>query len=442
MNEALTSEEALSNALASSASCAIKDKTENASWTVMQEIKTLTEPQDENANSSRVSQVTRGSRTGHAQRRAVSSIRHVPSRATSSVSYRINRDASYAPSRASLPVRSVSSGQFTRSRSVSPSRGLPSRDAASVARHPSGFAASPPQFAPGRAHSSRARLPRRRSLSTRRFPNRAGAAKQGQMISPHAHDTPRRYRNLNDKVYSEGKIVVPPKRQRIIPQKSVTYGGSLSGGDDGQFLGSLGGIRLNSGSRTAYDFVDSNKLNMLQANITEGGLEASDQQGRHVAGDKKPWLPTGIYAVFLITLWTAVLKLVNSVEDNGPSVCTQGEETRLWICAGSFVLALGLAEAFWERKNLLKVLFSMCCLFGYFIILHTEPLSCRLGEGKVTEISKWQSAINFFTSALLGICIYQHTLEALQGRKRSREEEKIRRRREQTDFEELPEFIL
>ena len=103
----------------------------------------------------------------------------------------------------------------------------------------------------------------------------------------------------------------------------------------------------------------------------------------------------------------------------------------------------GLAEAFWQRKNLLKVLFSMTCLFGYFIISHVQPLSCRIGADKVTEISKWQSAMNFFVSAMLGIRIYQHIQELmLEKRSRTARRKRSQVREEPDEFEGLPEGVL
>ena len=117
---------------------------------------------------------------------------------------------------------------------------------------------------------------------------------------------------------------------------------------------------------------------------------------------------------------------------------------RLWICAASFSLMQGLAEALCQRKNLLKVLFSMTCLFGYFVIAHIQPLSCRVGRNKVTELIKWQCALNFFVGAFLGIRIYRHILETMLERRKTKHRRKGKRDQEDSDdkFEGLPEVVL
>ena len=87
----------------------------------------------------------------------------------------------------------------------------------------------------------------------------------------------------------------------------------------------------------------------------------------------------------------------------------------------------------------------MLCLFAYFVILHVQPLSCRFGEDRVTDISKWQSAINFFVSALLGLGIYKHILETIQNQ-RIIKEKRIQKGQweeaEDSEFEGLPEGII
>ena len=227
--------------------------------------------------------------------------------------------------------------------------------------------------------------------------------------------------------------------------------GTLGVGDGAEILRTIDSIPVHSSSRSAYDFAEANKSNQnkpkwksRQADFLDIKLDVNDEEDTKDEPDAdKPWFPTGIYAVFLITLWTAVVRLVDSVEESGPVACTAGEETRLWICAASFSLMQGLAEAFWQRKNLLKVIFSMSCLFGYFIISHIQPLSCRIGEDKVTEITKWQSAVNLFVSALLGIRIYRYIQESIQERKSRKEMRKRPNEREESDvFEGLPEVVL
>jgi len=272
------------------------------------------------------------------------------------------------------------------------------------------------------------------------------------LTTANVHTTPRRHKKLNGKLTTARRPAQNRTRRGAVP-KTVSYGDSLSEGDGAGFLRTLDSIPAHSGSRSAYDFAEANrhtiakpKPKLRQLDFKDIDLDMTDElEVLDDRTDEKSWLPTGIYAVFLVTLWTAVLRLIDSVEGNGAVTCSEGEETRLWVCAASFSLVQGLAEAFWQRKNLLKVIFSMTCLFGYFIISHIQPLSCRLGEDKVTEISKWQSAINFFVSALLGVRIYRHTLESIQEQKMIRERKKRRRHSEDSgdeDFEGLPEAAL
>ena len=389
-------------------------------------------------------------------------IRHAPGRATSPTPTTQSRGSSpalYALTRAPVsafhvPNQVPSSVRHMPHRGTSPARFGSSRSASPVSvpvRHLAVRGSSPAQFPASRGNSPA-------GLVSHRKPNPNGRA-TGHVITPkshlttaNVHATPRRHKKLNGNITTARRPAQHRTRRAAVP-KMVSYGDSLSEGDGAGFLRALGSIPAHSGSRSAYDFAETNrstiakpKPKLRQLDFTEidldltEDLEESDDQV-----DEKSWLPTGIYAVFLVTLWTAVLRLIDSVEGNGPMACSKGEETRLWICAASFSLVQGLAEAFWQRKNLLKVIFSMSCLFGYFIISHIQPLSCRLGEDKVTEISKWQSAINFFVGALLGVRIYRHTLESTQERKLTRERKKRRKQSEDSDdedFERLPEAVL
>ena len=347
----------------------------------------------------------------HAPNQAPSSARHTPHRGTSPAPFGSSRSASPV----SAPVRRLT------------------------------------QFPASRGNSPAGRVPHRK-------PNPTGRA-TGHVIVPrnhlttaNVHATPRRHKKMNGNL-TTARRPAQNRTRRAAVSKTVSYGDSLSEGDGAGFLRTLDSIPAHSGSRSAYDFAEANrrtiakpKPKLRQLDFTEIDLDVTEElEEVDDHADEKSWLPTGIYAVFLVTLWTAVLRLIDSVEGNGPMACSEGEETRLWICAASFSLAQGLAEAFWQRKNLLKVIFSMSCLFGYFIISHIQPLSCRLGEDQVTEISKWQSAINFFVSALLGVRIYRYTLESMQGRKMITERKKRRRQSEDSDdedFEGLPEAVL
>ena len=387
----------------------------------------------------------------HAPGRATSPTPTTQSRASSPARYVITRApasafhvANQAPSPARhMPRRGTSPARFGSSRSASP--------VSAPVRHLVARGSSPAQFSASRGNSPAGRVSNRR-------PNPTGRA-TGHVITPrnhlttaNVHATPRRHKKLNGNITTARRPTQNRTRHAAVP-KTVSYGDSLSEGDGAGFLRALDSIPAHSGSRSAYDFAEANRrtiakpkpklrqldFTQIDLDVTEE-LEESDDQA-----DEKSWLPTGIYAVFLVTLWTAVLRLIDSVEGNGPLTCSKGEETRLWICAASISLTQGLAEAFWQRKNLLKVIFSMSCLFGYFIISHIQPLSCRLGEDKVTEISKWQSAVNFFVSALLGVRIYRHTLELMQERKMTRERMKRRRQNDDSDdedFEGLPEAVL
>lgn len=396
-------------------------------------------------------------------------IRHVSSRVTSPAPIAQSRVSS--PSRLSValvsgsafhvPIQAPSPGRhvphrvasplrLAPSRSVSPTRTQTSRLSTPV-RHPATRGLSSAQLPSSRGNSPAGRVPRRRAANAGRAIGRETTPRDNLIIA-NVHATPRRHRKANG-VVNSAQHSVPNRAQQIAAQTSASYGGALSEGDGPGFLRSLDSIPTHSGSRSAYDFVDASKRkpskrkrNARQFDIKDIDLSAlEEQEVLNDQVDDKPWLPTGIYAVFLITLWTAVLKLSDGVETNGPVTCSAGEETRLWICAASFSLAQGLAEAFWQRKNMLKVLFSMLCLFAYFVILHVQPLSCRFGEDRVTDISKWQSAINFFVSALLGLGIYKHILETIQNQ-RIFKEKRIQKGQweeaEDSEFEGLPEGII
>ncbi|XP_022790733.1 uncharacterized protein LOC111330174 [Stylophora pistillata] len=411
--------------------------------------------------------------SGHQRRNSTGStprlIRHVSSRTTSPAPITQSRVSS--PSRFSVtrapgsafhvPIQTPSPGRHVPHRVTSPPRLAPSHSVSPTrhltnrlsnpARHPVTRGPSPAQLPSSRVNSPASRVPRRRAANAGRAVGRETTPRNNLVIA-NVHTTPRRYRKANG-VVNSARHSAPNRVRQTAAQTSVSYGGALSEGDGAGFLRSLDSIPTHSGSRSAYDFVDASKrkpskrqANATHVDITDIDLSALEEQEVVIDQvDDKPWLPTGIYAVFLLTLWTAVLRLSDGVEANGPVACSAGEETRLWICAASFSLAQGLAEAFWQRKNMFKVLFSMLCLFAYFIISHVQPLSCRFGEDRVTEISKWQSAMNFFVSALLVVGIYKHILETIQNQ-RIMKEKTIQKRQwedtEDSEFEGLPEGII
>lgn len=398
------------------------------------------------SNPGLINQLQRRNSTGSTPRL----IRHVStSRAASPTHMMQSRTSSPSPTlqmpnqSKSDARRAPSPSRFMRNSSVSAS---PSRRISSRASTPVRQLSSPAQLLVGRDNKTAGRVTRRRSIPTGRVSNHHVTA----MAAASVFTSPRRHRKVNGNIGPSRHLEPVNRTRHPTAQKTVSYGGTLSNGDGEGFLRTLDSIPAHSGSRSAYDFVEAKKRsrkkikrNSSQADIFDVQLDLHDDEDSEVSVDDKPWLPTGIYAVFLITLWTAVVRLVDSVEENGPVNCTNGEETRLWICAASFSLVQGLAEAFWQRKNLLKVLFSMTCLFGYFIISHVQPLSCRVGADKVTEISKWQSAINFFVSAMLGIRIYQHIQELMLEKKSRKARRKRSQVREEPDeFEGLPERVL
>lgn len=372
-------------------------------------------------------------------------LRRIRSRTTSPIPTTHSRSSS--PSRV-FQVQNQSKSQLRQmqsptrlvlSSSVSPapSRRLPSRVSTPVRQ-----VFSPTLLRTARGNVAQRRSSQRRSMSSGRVPNHTTAM---------VHNSPRRQRKVNGNVARPRHVADAHtnriKRQDV--QGTVNYGRSLSDGDGAGFLRSIESIPAHSGSRNAYDFANANKrhtdVKIRQIDLLDienhGNVSEETERERD---DSKSWIPTGIYAVMLITLWTAVVRLIDSVEGNGPVICGAGEEVRLWICAASFSLMQGLAEALCQRKNLLKVLFSMTCLFGYFVIAHIQPLSCRVGRNKVTELIKWQCALNFFVSAFLGIRIYRHILETMLERRKTKQRRKGKRDQEDSDdeFEGLPEGVL
>jgi hypothetical protein len=195
------------------------------------------------------------------------------------------------------------------------------------------------------------------------------------------------------------------------------------------------------GARTAYDFMDvtgtkvgkSKRVAIIDVETNEREETVDNDETDNDAS----WAPTGIFAAFSITLWTAVLKLIDSIDQNGPVICSEGEEVRLWICAGCLSLIFCLAEIMWKSKGLTKALFGTVLVFTYMMLGHTEPLSCRLGEAKLNEIGKWQAAMNFFFAALLGTRVYQEIVESIQQKKKKRGRKQ--RREKRTDEESSDE---
>ncbi|KAK3752708.1 hypothetical protein QZH41_006618 [Actinostola sp. cb2023] len=196
--------------------------------------------------------------------------------------------------------------------------------------------------------------------------------------------------------------------------------------------------------RTAYEFMEASRqqgrkdrsVAIRDMEIDERDSEADDNDM-----DDVPWAPTGIFAVFVITLWTAVLKLIDSIDNNGPVVCSEGEEVRLWICSGCLSLIFFLAEIVWKGKNFTKALFGAVLVFAYMMLGHTEPLTCRLGQAKLNEINKWQAAMNFFFGALLGTKVYQEIAEAIRLKRKSKGK-KQRRKRKADDSSDEDESVM
>ena len=158
------------------------------------------------------------------------------------------------------------------------------------------------------------------------------------------------------------------------------------------------------------------KNRQRQLNLDQLEFEEQEEDDRDEFDDS-PWMPSGLYAALVITCWSATLKLIDAIEENGPAVCSRSEEVRLWICAGALTAIQGIAEAILKRKKLIKILFSMVCVLAYMTITHTQPLSCRLGESRVSEVSKWQSAIFFFVTAIL-VAVAYHDLKSNSKRRR------------------------
>ena len=357
-------------------------------------------------------------------------IRHVKSRATSPANIPPSRSSS--PSRAlhvqSHARRAHSPSCLVSSRSVSPTQ---SQRVSSRLSAPVGKLSTPVSL-----RTIRTNAPQRHGSRRQSIPSNSGRAPSKTKAL--VHNSPRRYKKANVNLSRPRRITAANKTKRQKTQGAFNYGGSLSDGDGAGFLRSIESIPAHSGSRSAYDFANANQ----SRNVKTPQIDFLDIEID--VNDHKPWIPTGIYAVMLITLWTAVVRLIDAVEGNGPEICGQNEEIRLWICAVSFSLMQGLAEALWQRKDLLKVLFSAFSLFGYFMIAHIQPLSCRVGHDKVTELSKWQCAVNFFVCAFLGIRTYGYILESMRERKRRKEIKQIKRYQGDSDdeFKGLPEGVL
>lgn len=271
------------------------------------------------------------------------------------------------------------------------------------------------------------------------------------VISAHVHATPRTaYRKINGDAIPQRLAQL--NRQASLPLRETTLSDIKTLRRTESFSGRRTGVeslRAHSQSaRTAYEFLEANRRQyhkvkpkpsrQLDTVDVELGIGEDEERREEQDLDNKPWIPTGIYFAFLFTLWTAVLKIVDSVEKNGPVRCAQGEQPRLWACAGALALTQGIAEALWQRKSLFKALFSMACILTYMLMSHTQPLSCLLGEEMVEEITKWQAAMNCFISALLGALAYRQVQESVRDRKKKKKESRRRRRKrnQQSDDED------
>ena len=272
-------------------------------------------------------------------------------------------------------------------------------------------------LSPGIPHRKEIRMPSESKEHARQGENQLpdtrsnSINRSSHMTTAHVHPTPNSYRKLNGVAPRRN---APVTRQNSFPsRKSSGYTRPGRGRRTASFNSKLRARSLDSIAsselRTAYDFArhpNSNKKTR-QRQVALEDLEFAEQEEADVSEyEDSPWMPTGVYAAFVVTSWSAILKLIDGIEGNGPAVCSSSEEVRLWICAGSLTVIHGLAEAIFKRKELFKVLFSMVCVLGYMVITHTQPLSCRLGVVNVTETSKWQSAICFFVTALLAAVVY------------------------------------
>lgn len=252
------------------------------------------------------------------------------------------------------------------------------------------------------------------------------------MTIAHVHSAPRVYRKVNGDLAAVTKRQA--RRQRSLPPRwsQSRNMGSSRGIDNLSFNRSFDSFHGNSngGPRTAYDFMEA-EINSKPKRAALIDVDMNDRREWRDNGeeddDDTSWAPSGIFAVFIVTLWTAVLKLIDSIDENGPVKCSEGEEVRLWICAGCLSLVFGLAEITWKRKSLVKALFGTILVFTYMMLGHAEPLTCRLGEAKLPEIGKWQAAMNFFFAALLGTRVYQEIADSIRQKKKKRKAKKQRR---------------
>lgn len=253
------------------------------------------------------------------------------------------------------------------------------------------------------------------------------------MTIAHVHSAPRVPRKVN------GDLAVVPKRQarrqRSLPPRwsQNRSKGSSRGIQNLSFNRSFDSLHGSShdGPRTAYEFMEA-EMNSRPSRAAVIDLDMNDKRESRDNSDEDEdgetsWAPTGIFAVFIVTLWTAVLKLIDSIDRNGPVKCSEGEEVRLWICAGCLSLVFCLGEITWKKKSLIKASFGTILVFTYMMLGHAEPLSCRLGEAKLSEIGKWQAAMNFFFAALLGTRVYQEIAESIRQRRKKRKGKKERR---------------
>ena len=269
--------------------------------------------------------------------------------------------------------------------------------------------------------------------------SRAGES-SSHVVAAHVHATPRT-RQIRD-IAKPRRLA--PQRRGSLPHREPGLGNlrrplrrAESFSDRVKGFESLNG---QPPSRSAYDFLEEYKSHYHKpkpnlrrhsandADVELGLAEGAGDSREEQSSEDKPWLPTGIYLVFFFTLWTAVVKIVDSVEKNGPAVCAPGEEARLWACAGSLALLHGIFEALWQRKSLFKALFSMVWLLSYMLVSHLQPLVCLLGADALYALSKWQAAVNCFVGALLGVLVYKNIQLSVRSHKTRKETSRRRRR--------------
>lgn len=294
----------------------------------------------------------------------------------------------------------------------------------------------------------------RRQYRLSRSNSRSSDVMGGYVIPMNVHNAPRVYRKIND----EMGMHPLDRRQRPGRQRTSSLPQSSPWKQNGYVIPStridnlpmnrsLEGFQQhgNGNSRTAYEFMEAARQQQRNdRRVAIRGLEIEEpdensEENNHDSDnmDDASWAPTGIFAVFIITLWTAVLKLIDSIEDNGPVVCSEGEEVRLWICSGCLSLVFFLGEIIWKGKNFSKALFGAILVFSYMMLGHAEPLTCRLGEAKLNEINKWQAAMNFFFAALLGTKVYQEIAKVIRQKRRKR-----KRKRKDDDSSDEDESVM